>query len=85
MRCVYSQFNRYLFQHHNVSSQSQPIENGDVQTSDVAVIYSPVTPPVIVEPPVRPPLPQVIVSYLFYYKRFIVLIDVGFEKLFGKI
>lgn len=59
-------FNRHLFQHTNVSNQNQRIENGvHVQSSDAAVIYSPVTPPVTVEPPVRPPLPQVMVSYLF--------------------
>lgn len=61
MLCI-CYFKRKLFQHTNVPNRNQPIENGDVQTSDVAVIYSPVTP---VEPPVRPPPPQVMVSYLF--------------------
>ncbi|KAJ6649734.1 cGMP-dependent protein kinase, isozyme 1 [Pseudolycoriella hygida] len=47
--------------HTKAVNQNQPIENGDVQSSDVAVIYSPVT-PTVVEPPVRPPLPQVMLD-----------------------
>ncbi len=65
--CSIRNFIRYLFQHTNVSNQNRPIENGDVQSSDAAVIYSPVTPPVTAEPPVRPPLPQVMASFIFKY------------------
>ncbi|XP_037038040.1 cGMP-dependent protein kinase 1 isoform X3 [Bradysia coprophila] len=51
------------FTHTNVSNQNhRPVENGDVPSSDAAVIYSPVTPPVTVAPPVRPPLPKVMLE-----------------------
>lgn len=53
------------FTHTNVSNSNQrPVENGDVPSSDAAVIYSPVTPPVTVAPPVRPPLPKVMIENL---------------------
>lgn len=83
-------FNRHLFQHTNVSNQNQQIENGDVhaQSSDAAVIYSSVTPPVTVEPPVRPPLPEVMVSYLFGVFKWTLKIRVSFckkKKFIGKV